>query len=64
MGNCISVTVEQRGRLLQKWGLIKIEKKGRKKHQETPSTLTLKQLSDEYARDYIRTNKRAKYLDE
>ncbi len=60
-GNCISVTVEQRGRLLQKWGLIKVEKKGKK---ETPSTLTLEQLSDESARGYIRTNERVKYLDE
>jgi hypothetical protein len=48
--NCISVTVEQRGRLLQKWGLIKVEKKGKK---ETPSTLTIEQLSDESARGYI-----------
>ena len=61
MGNCISVTVEQRGRLLQKWGLIKIEKKGKK---ETPSTLTLEQLGDESARGYIHTNERVKYLDE
>ena len=35
MGNCISVTVEQRERLLQKWRLIKVErKKGRKKHHQ------------------------------
>ena len=59
--NCISVTVEQRGRLLQKWGLIKVEKKGK---NETPSTLTIEQLSDESARGYIRTNERVKYLDE
>src|ERR671921_1509648 len=50
MGNCISVTVEQRGRLLQKWGLIKEEKKRKK---ETASTLTLEQLGDESARGYI-----------
>jgi hypothetical protein len=55
MGNCISVTVEQRECLLQKWGLIKVEKKGKK---ETPSTLTIEQLSDESARGYIRTNER------
>ena len=61
MGNCISVTVEQRGRLLQKWGLIKEEKKRKK---ETPSTLTIEQLGDESARDYIHTNERVKYLDE
>ena len=61
MGNCISVTVEQRERLLQKWGLIKVEKKVK---EETPSTLTIEQLSDESARGYIRTNERVKYLDE
>ena len=61
IGNCISVTVEQRERLLQKWGLIKVEKKGK---EETPSTLTIEQLSDESARGYIRTNERVKYLDE
>ena len=61
MGNCISVTVEQRERLLQKWGLIKVEKKGK---EETASTLTIEQLSDESARGYIRTNERVKYLDE
>jgi hypothetical protein len=61
MGNCISVTVEQRERLLQKWGLIKVEKKGKK---ETSSTLTIEQLSDESARGYIRTNECVKYLDE
>jgi hypothetical protein len=33
MRNCISVTVEEREHLLQKWGLIKVEKKGKK---ETP----------------------------
>jgi hypothetical protein len=41
--------------------LIKVEKKGKK---ETPSTLTIEQLSDESARGYIRTNERVKYLDE
>ena len=61
MGNCISVTVEQRECLLQKWGLIKVEKKGK---NETPSTLTIEQLSDESARGYIRTNECVKYLDE
>ena len=61
MGNCISVTVEQRERLLQKWGLIKVEKKGK---EETRSTLTIEQLSDESARGYIRTNELVKYLDE
>jgi hypothetical protein len=61
IGNCISVTVEQRERLLQKWGLIKEEKKGKK---DTPSTLTLEQLSDESARGYIHTNERVNYLDE
>ena len=61
IGNRISVTVEQRERLLQKWGLIKVEKKGKK---ETSSTLTIEQLSDESARGYIRTNERVKYLDE
>ena len=29
MGNCISVTVEQRERLLQKWGLIREKSEGR-----------------------------------
>jgi hypothetical protein len=37
--------------------LIKVEKKGKK---ETPSTLTIEQLSDESARGYIRTNERVK----
>jgi hypothetical protein len=59
MGNCISVTVEQRGHLLQKWGLIKVEKKGKK---ETPSTLTLEQLGDESAGGYIHTNERVKLI--